>query len=103
MTANEWVDGLVPPPPPRLRQRLAQLVSAHVAGDVTPESLVRASGAVLASLLSEGELARESALELLAADALATYAFELQAGDPGGLDARCEWAMRHLSGVADGA
>lgn len=71
----------------------------HVAGDVTPEGLVRASGKVLTHLVYDGETARASALELLAADALATYAFEAHADDPETLEASCVWAMQHLSAI----
>jgi hypothetical protein len=62
--------------------------------------MVRAAGAVLARLLRDGETARDSAMELLAADALVTYAFEAQSEDPNALEAHCEWAMRHLSEIA---
>ena len=103
MTVDEWVAGREPPPPPRLRERVRELLSLHVTGEVTVEALVRASGEVVAPLVRGGATARSSALELLAADALATYAFEAQADDPHSLDERCGWAMRHLSAVADRA
>ena len=100
MTVSDWLDAREPAPPPRLRERLAALLSAHVDGAVTPEALLRASAAVLAHLVQDGDTARASALELLAADALATYAFEAQADDPEGLDEFCSWAMRTLSAVS---
>lgn len=103
MTVDGWIAEREPPPPPRLRERLVELLHTHVRGEVTPEALVRASGEVLAQLVRDGETARASALELLAADALATYAFESQSDDPDALEARCAWAMRHLSVVADRA
>ncbi|MDZ7581626.1 MAG: hypothetical protein U5R30_13705 [Deltaproteobacteria bacterium] len=60
-----------------------------------------ASGEVLRRLLHDGQTARDGALELLAADALATYAFEAEGDAPSDLDARCSWAMRFFSAIAD--
>lgn len=103
MTPNEWLDARVPPPPPHLRARLEVLLREHVTGDITPATLVALSRKVLADLLHEGETTRASALELLAADALATYAFELQADDPSRLEDACDAAMRSLSAIASPA
>ena len=60
-----------------------------------------ACGEVLRGVLRDGPVARDVALELLAADALATYAFEAEGDAPGDLDARCGWAMRYFSSIAD--
>lgn len=99
MTTSEWLDARVPPPPPNLRARLDELLREHVDGVITAEALVWASGKVLAHLVRDQETARASALELLAADALATYAFEVQADHPAALDAACSRAMQYLSGI----
>lgn len=100
MTPREWLDARVPPPPPNLRARLEELLLEHVEGEITPDALVRASGQVLTNLVRGQATARASALELLAADALATYAFEAQADEPATLDAACTRAMLALSGIA---
>jgi hypothetical protein len=71
-----------------------------VIAEAPAEAMVRAAGVVLSRLLREGETARDSALELLSADALATYALEAQSDDPDALDERCRWAMQHLSRIA---
>jgi hypothetical protein len=42
---------------------------------------------------------RETALDLLAADALVTYAFEAAADDVNALDGRAVGAMRHLGAL----
>lgn len=101
-------------PPTRLVTRIlehATKVEAVPPADSTVASrstglaadMVQAAGVVLARLLEDGETARDSALELLSADALTTYAFEAQCDDPEGLEALCEWSMQHLSRIADPA
>ncbi len=70
--------------------------------EAVADALVRASADSLRRLLAEGGTQRDSALELLAADALATYAFEAAADEPALLEARCRSAMRRFSEVVDG-
>lgn len=79
-----WLDERRPEAPPTLR--------AHLGGQLTdgPGTLARdlaAHGrAALARVLERPRAGRELAFDLLAADALVTYAFEAQAElDPGGL------------------
>ena len=101
MTAAGWISGREPAPPPRLAARLQHIAGADsVEEALLPRFLIERSAHVLRELLLAGETARDGALELLAADALVTYALEAQAGDPDGLDACCEWAMAHLSRAA---
>jgi hypothetical protein len=64
---------------------------------------IDASAGMVRRLLREGGTDRESALELLAADALATYAFEAAADEPALLEGRCRAAMRHFAEVVDDA
>ena len=73
------------------------------AGASPAAALVRATGAVLERLLREHETARTSALELLAADALATYAMEALGDQPALLESQCEQAMRFFAERADTA
>ena len=96
-----WLATREPAPPPALAVRLGE--PARVAsGEVShPEALLVAAGGVLMRLLRARETARGSALELLAADALATYAMEAQGESPDSLEARCAWAMRYFAGIAD--
>jgi len=51
---------------------------------------------LLASLLVTHDTGRESALDLLAADALVTYAFEYAAATPEELDERAASAMQRI-------
>ena len=79
-----WLDARRPAPPPALRQHLMGFVQ-DAPGNL-PEHLADAGVALLGRVLSHPEGGRELALDLLAADALVTYAFEAQAEfDVGGL------------------
>lgn len=98
---REWLATREPAPPPALAARLVQLTEAHANRRSLPEAMLLASGEALRRLLHDGQTARDGALELLAADALATYAFEAEGDAPAELDARCTWAMRYFSAIAD--
>ena len=78
-----WLDRRAEPAPASLRPRLADAVRA--AADVSGSSLVelssRAGEQLLARLLVGGCARRSAAPDLLAADALVTYAFEAAAED----------------------
>lgn len=87
MTRTEiltWLDARRPAPPPTLRAHLGQ--RAQDGPGVLPDHLADAGRALLAHVVARPEAGRELALDLLAADALVTYAFEAQAElDAGGL------------------
>ena len=83
MTREEvlgWLRSRRPAPPQRLRERLdravEQLVPAPSA--TLPVYLARLGRDLLDGVASKPKGGRELALDLLAADALATYAFEAQ-------------------------
>lgn len=73
-----WLDGRHPRPPEALRAHLAALVG-DAAGLSLPEHLARLGQQALARVTQRPGAGRELALELLAADAFVTYAFEAQA------------------------
>ena len=89
-TVGEWLDGIEPPPPPALHQRLRELVAAGVARPVSevPEVCLEAGERLLDALLASGSTSRATALDLLAVDALITYAFQAAADDPARLEAQ---------------
>ncbi len=92
------------PPALALRVRaIATEASASAAVASPAAALVHATGAVLERLLRDHETARTSALELLAADALATYAMEALGDQPALLEWQCEQAMRFFAERADTA
>lgn len=79
-----WLASRIPPPQPRLGARLDAAVSAVSDSHVPiPESLVDAACAVLRETLEQSNAERNgtAALDLLAADALITYAVEAAAED----------------------
>ena len=76
-----WLDSRRPAPPVALRERLVRAVNGRIP---TPDSRLPAYLAELGQTLLQGVVSkpdggRELALDLLAADAFATYAFEAQA------------------------
>lgn len=64
-------------------------------------ALLDAAEQAMTTLLDGGCLTRESGLDLLAVDALVTYAFEAAADDPGQLDACARTALVRLAGLAE--
>ncbi len=76
------------------------LRSAGAAPAETPESYLAAGEWLLTRLLSGDCTSRDCALDLLAADALVTYAFELAAGDPSRIGERAEQATSRLAALA---
>lgn len=89
MTLADWLDARRPAPPPTLRAHLDRRVTPAPAGGgegALPDHLAAAGRDLLQRVRSHPAAGRELALDLLAADALVTYAFEAQAeADPGRL------------------
>jgi hypothetical protein len=87
-----WLEARHPAPPAALRAHL--VAAAGAVGDTDlalPDHLALLGGRVLAGVVGRPEGGRELALDLLAADAFVTYAFEAQAeSDAGGLEALAE-------------
>jgi hypothetical protein len=88
MSVQDWLSARRPEVPDALRLRMhsALLNEADEKADEA-DRLVAAAERVLDGVLGAGEMTRAHALDVLAADALATYAFEASA-ESGGL-ARC--------------
>jgi hypothetical protein len=99
MTRARWRDAVSPPPPPALAAAVeAQLDSRD---DPTPEAYLEAAERLLAALLRDGCTSRDSALDLLVADALVTYAFEAASSeDPAQIIERAHDAMRRIAAFA---
>lgn len=75
---ERWLDARAAAAPPSLRPRLLAAVRRGAGGSLVERSC-RAGEALLAQLLAEGCASRTAAPDLLAADALVTYAFEAAA------------------------
>jgi hypothetical protein len=106
VTVGEWLAAREPAPPAALAGRLRELLSRDDARALdadaaeAPAVLLRAGESVLGRLLREAATTRESALDLLVADALVTYAFEAAGEVPATLDARAAQAMAQIARVA---
>jgi hypothetical protein len=102
VTLAEWLATRVPAPPPALRDRLGDLLATRGEEDASgaPDACLDAAEELLASLLRDGCTSRGSALDLLAVDALVTYAFEAAAAEPASLDDRAGRAMARVSAAA---
>ena len=100
MTIRDWLAHREPSPPRVLRERVEALALAvpEQHGDVAG-SLVAAAEAALGRLSLCGAGDRATALDLLAVDALVTYAFESAARDPDGIPELSARAMSRLSGA----
>jgi uncharacterized membrane protein len=98
VSGARWREVVTPPPPPAL----AAAVEAQLdhQDDVTPELYLEAAERLLAALLKDGCTSRESALDLLVADALVTYAFEAAADEPARIIERAHRAMVRIAAFA---
>jgi hypothetical protein len=101
VTIGEWLAERRPPPPPALRTRIAALVGASLARDAadTMGVCLDAAERLLETLLAGDSTTRRSALDLLTADALVTYAFEAAGETPGDLVARAADAMARIAAI----
>lgn len=99
MNVREWLDSRTPPPPPALRARMEELLADVLGRSTTelPEQAVTRAGDLVRALIAQGRTGRESALDLLAADALVTYAFEAAADEPALLAGRARAALDSLA------
>ena len=102
MTIRDWLSTRTPPPPAALRARIDDALGDRAnapAANALAEN-VAAAEALLRELLARPTTGRESALDLLAVDALITYAFEAAADDPMNLAAGARASMVRLSALA---
>ena len=78
MTVREWVEQRTPRPPAALLRRMIEFLGTDVSGDAskTADICLGAAERALRGLVAEARFGRDSALDLLAIDALTTYAFE---------------------------
>ena len=105
MTLRTWLDTRQPRPPERLARRIEEVLGdvfdspLDTAADRSLACITAAEG-LLRDLLSRGTAGRESALDLLTVDALATYAFEAAGESPDAIPDRAAAAMRQFAAVA---
>ena len=101
MTIAQWLGTRQPAAPPALARRIAELTAA-----LDPTRLDAAAQCLLAAeralpvLISADDDSRRSALDLLAIDALVTYAFEAASSQPERIPELAASAMVQLSSLA---
>lgn len=78
MTVRTWLSSRTPEAPAALVARLLDLLGADADAPVNRATtiLIETARATLGRIVAEERFAREGALDLLAADALMTYAYE---------------------------
>ena len=103
MTLSAWLDARRPEPPARLRTRIDAALGDALNGDAgdPATACLRAGEQLARTLLRENATSRDSALDLLAADALVTYAFEAASERPPELAARARAAMTRIASLAN--
>ncbi len=101
LTVGEWMARIDPVPPPALHGRLCELVApwATLPAQAVPEACLDAGERLLDALLTAGSTSRATALDLLAVDALVTYAFQAAADDPARLEERAARAMARIAAL----
>lgn len=99
MTLLEWLETRTPAPPPRLFQRIVEVLGSAARVEVSSDVLIDAAERLLRQLTTQRTLARDSALDLLTVDALVTYAFECAAASPDTLQSATAKAMERLGSV----
>lgn len=102
MNAAAWIAAARPEAPERLVARVLEALDTDPAWAQLPvaEALIEAAARLLDVVLRDGDgPARDRALDLLAADACVTWAFEAAADDPSSLGARAQETMERLARV----
>jgi hypothetical protein len=101
VTVAEWLSNRSNVPP-RLAERIEHALGARASaprGELS-ERCIEAGEELLRELLARPSSGRESALDLLAVDALVTFAFEAASDFPPTLARRADEAMRRLAAIA---
>jgi hypothetical protein len=102
VTIGQWLDAREPQPPASLATRLREVIGNAADEDVERlwERFMDCAERLVADLISTGGMGRSAALDLLVADALATYAFERAAERPAELGLRVDEAMQRFGALA---
>jgi hypothetical protein len=98
----EWLATREPEAPPALMACVCELLQARPEwGRLSrPEAFISASEVLLRRVLEGGAVARANALDLLAADACVTWAFEAAADEPRTVAAYAERATKGIAAIA---
>lgn len=98
----DWLETRDPAPPPAIARRIRELVAGVASSpDELADAYLHAGERLLDQVLHRNCAARENALDLLVADALVTYAFEMASADSPTLERRAAGAMSRIAALAD--
>lgn len=102
MTLRAWLRSRTPPGPERLLARIEEVLGdrCDASADEGFTLCLDAADALLRDLIARPSMRREAALDLLAVDALTTFAFEAAAMDTDSLAARGAAAMTRFGACA---
>jgi hypothetical protein len=103
VTIAEWLRSRASLPPAALAARLDAVLgdSLSLPSNAIPEIFLEKGERLVAELLKTHSEARQSALDLLTADALVTYAFEAASEEPSAIEARASEAMTRIAALCD--
>ena len=101
MTVSDWLRAREPQPPVALSARLDAVLgeSLHAPASELSEVFLSAGERLVSELLRSNSTSRDSALDLLTADALVTYAFEAASDDPAMIEVRAAAAMTRIAAL----
>lgn len=100
MTLRDWLRARQPAPPAALLARMEEALGpGDVKGEPLSERAMAAAERLLASILADPDAGRPRALDLLAADALVTYAIEADCRGGADVEARSRAAMARLASL----
>lgn len=103
MTVAEWLRSRASRPPEALARRLDAVLgeSLSLSADTIPELFLAKGERLVADLLNTHSTSRNSALDLLTADALVTYAFEAASETPSAIETRASAAMTRIAALCE--
>lgn len=99
LSLQEWLATREPAPPDALLARMLEEIEklGIVQSDAAPRMLADAGASILELLEKDGCTDRASALDLLAADALFTYALEAAAESQSGVEAASLYVLEKVT------
>jgi hypothetical protein len=102
MTIADWMSTRTPLPPAALRERISFRLGTDANAPAEQARLVctRAATRTISQLIAGGACARDQAIDLLAADALITYAIEAETTEAASLPVELDAMVRELSAIA---
>jgi hypothetical protein len=102
VTLADWLAARTPEPPAPLSARLRESLDGALDERASRayDALLHAAESMLGELLALDCAMRDRALDLLAVDAMVTYAFEAACEEPATLAARATVAMRDIAVLA---